>query len=269
MVSDTPIPMTVFLHTIVIIAPSAILLIRFFPIFSQNQTAIIICLCFGAFIMLLSAVRTLAQSKINNIINYPAAGQLGLIILAIGINLPYLVLFYACIHIILKTILSLCSDLLVHPSDEKDVRNLELQHTLPIITISLGSLVLILAPGIIPFYFKNTLVQVASLSYINLAALLLALMAYVFILTYNIRLIYVLTRPLLKTLKYAHGPKDIQIISPLIFLTSALILTTLFIPPLSAEGCPTSLTTPTYIKAAVFIVLLISIALAHIITICF
>lgn len=188
-----PTPVSALVHSSTLVTAGVYLLLRFFPLF--NFSFIKILLLFRATLtIIISSLGALFETDLKKVIALSTLSQLGLIIMALSIELYLLAFFHLLTHALFKASLFLCAGRIIHLyGGSQDVRNLSaVARFIPltsacfrVCSLSLGGF-----PFLAAFYSKDKIIEEAFSGAYNPLLLRLLFISIILTTIYRFRLIY-------------------------------------------------------------------------------
>nr|YP_010960790.1 NADH dehydrogenase subunit 5 [Poraniopsis inflata]WNH38681.1 NADH dehydrogenase subunit 5 [Poraniopsis inflata] len=191
---EGPTPVSALLHSSTMVVAGIFLLVRISPLYNNIEAFNSWCLVLGSLTATFAATTAISQHDIKKIVAYSTTSQLGLMMVAIGLNQPNMALFHICTHAFFKAMLFLSSGSIIHSlSDEQDIRKMGGLHLLLPNTstcIILGSLALSGIPFLAGFYSKDLILETSLTNFSNLTGIIFSFMATLLTSVYSLRIIY-------------------------------------------------------------------------------
>lgn len=142
---EGPTPVSALIHAATMVAAGIYLLARLFFLFETSPEALIIVAHVGAFTSVFSASLAFVQNDIKRILAYSTLSQLGLMVMAMGLEAKTAAIFHLTTHAFFKALLFLGAGSVIHALHTQDIWQMgKLLKKMPItaITFLIGSLAL-------------------------------------------------------------------------------------------------------------------------------
>jgi NADH-quinone oxidoreductase subunit L len=99
---EGPTPVSALIHAATMVAAGVFLVGRFFPVFSESETVMMVVALIGAFTAVFAATMGLAANDIKRVMAYSTVSQLGYMMAALGVGAYNAALFHLFTHAFFK-----------------------------------------------------------------------------------------------------------------------------------------------------------------------
>nr|QDI93668.1 NADH dehydrogenase subunit 5 [Phallospinophylus setosus] len=185
-----PTPVSALVHSSTLVTAGVYLLIRFFPLLSQNDCTFFVMI--SMMTMFMSGLGANFEFDLKKIIALSTLSQLGLMMSILLIGFPNLAFFHLLTHAFFKALLFLCAGLIIHSmNNSQDIRDMGfvikiLPYTSSCFVISSFSLVGV--PFLSGFYSKDMIIEVLFMGGYNFMYYFIFLFSVIFTMSYSVRL---------------------------------------------------------------------------------
>nr|YP_010610498.1 NADH dehydrogenase subunit 5 [Agrilus discalis]WAP90838.1 NADH dehydrogenase subunit 5 [Agrilus discalis] len=187
-----PTPVSSLVHSSTLVTAGVYLVIRFFNCF--NETLLFLLLFLGCFTMFMAGLGANFEFDLKKIIALSTLSQLGLMMSIIALGEPILGFFHLLTHALFKALLFMCAGCMIHSlMDCQDIRYMGSMSVFMPLTCSLfnvSNLALSGMPFLAGFYSKDLILEVVSLSYLNIFMYFIFFISTGLTFSYTIRLLF-------------------------------------------------------------------------------
>nr|AQP30373.1 NADH dehydrogenase subunit 5 [Microcerotermes sp. I TB-2017] len=187
-----PTPVSALVHSSTLVTAGVYLLIRFCPSFGGWLNVVLLLV--SGLTMFMAGLGANFEFDLSKIIALSTLSQLGLMIMTISIGLSGLAFFHLLTHALFKALLFMCAGGVIHSmGDSQDIRFMGgLSVYMPFTSSSLmvSNFALCGMPFLAGFYSKDFILEMFSMSYINMFGFLLLFVSTGLTVCYSFRLFY-------------------------------------------------------------------------------
>lgn len=187
-----PTPVSALVHSSTLVTAGIFLVIRFFPFLEMFDGFKVGLLFISVITLLMAGIGANYEYDLKKVIALSTLRQLGVMIMRLGLGIPFLALFHLYTHALFKAILFLCAGAIIHNNnnsqDLRQLGNLWNQMPLTISCLNVANLALCGAPFMRGFYSKDLILETRLFSPCNFLMLLLIFLATGITAAYRVRL---------------------------------------------------------------------------------
>ena len=119
---EGPTPVSALIHAATMVAAGVFLIVRFFGLIAESDTALTVVALIGGFTAVFAAAMGLVMYDIKRVLAYSTISQLGYMVAAVGIGVPAVAMFHLFTHAFFKALLFLGSGSVNHATGTFDMR---------------------------------------------------------------------------------------------------------------------------------------------------
>nr|YP_009351554.1 NADH dehydrogenase subunit 5 [Odontotermes longignathus]AQP29867.1 NADH dehydrogenase subunit 5 [Odontotermes longignathus] len=187
-----PTPVSALVHSSTLVTAGVYLLIRFSPSFSLWLNSFLLLI--SALTMFMAGLGANFEYDLSSIIALSTLSQLGLMIMTISVGLPGLAFFHLLTHALFSALLFMCAGGVIHSlGDSQDIRFMGgLSVFMPFTSSSLmvSNFALCGIPFLAGFYSSDFILEMFSMSYVNMFGFFLLFLSTGLTVCYSFRLFY-------------------------------------------------------------------------------
>nr|URH16522.1 NADH dehydrogenase subunit 5 [Prorhinotermes simplex]WMY24268.1 NADH dehydrogenase subunit 5 [Prorhinotermes simplex] len=187
-----PTPVSALVHSSTLVTAGVYLLIRFSPAFDHGLS--IFLLLISGLTMFMAGLGANFECDLSSIIALSTLSQLGLMIMTVSVGLSSLAFFHLLTHALFKALLFMCAGGIIHSmGDSQDIRfmgglSVCMPYTSACLVVS--NFALCGMPFLAGFYSKDFILEMVSMSYVNVFGFFLLFISTGLTVCYSFRLFY-------------------------------------------------------------------------------
>nr|AVN67291.1 NADH dehydrogenase subunit 5 [Blaberus peruvianus] len=187
-----PTPVSALVHSSTLVTAGVYLLIRFSPSFGIYLNTMLLLI--SGLTMFMAGLGANFEFDLSSIIALSTLSQLGLMMSILSMGLSGLAFFHLLTHALFKALLFMCAGVMIHSmKDSQDIRfmgNLSFQMPLTSSCLMVSNFALCGMPFLAGFYSKDLILEMVSLSYMNIFGFFLFYFSTGLTVCYSFRLFY-------------------------------------------------------------------------------
>nr|QXT44265.1 NADH dehydrogenase subunit 5 [Apicotermes occultus] len=187
-----PTPVSALVHSSTLVTAGVYLLIRFSPSFGYWLNVFL--LLFSGLTMFMAGLGANFECDLSKIIALSTLSQLGLMIMTISIGLSGLAFFHLLTHALFKALLFMCAGGVIHSmGDSQDIRfmgGMSVYMPFTSSCLMVSNFALCGMPFLAGFYSKDFILEMFSMSYVNVFGFFLLFLSTGLTVCYSFRLFY-------------------------------------------------------------------------------
>nr|YP_009349890.1 NADH dehydrogenase subunit 5 [Ruspolia lineosa]AQM40039.1 NADH dehydrogenase subunit 5 [Ruspolia lineosa] len=188
-----PTPVSALVHSSTLVTAGVYLLIRFNIIIASNNLGSILLLM-GGLTMFMAGLGANFEFDLKKIIALSTLSQLGLMMSILAMGFPKLAFFHLLTHALFKALLFMCAGSIIHNMKNcQDIRYMGgLCQEMPLTSMCfhVSNLALCGMPFLAGFYSKDLILEITSLSMLNMVSFFLYFFSTGLTVCYSLRLVY-------------------------------------------------------------------------------
>lgn len=187
-----PTPVSALVHSSTLVTAGIYLIIRFFSTLNSFEIIKFLCFYLGTITCFIARSAAIFENDLKKIIALSTLRQLGIIIVALGLEQPTIRFFHLITHALFKALLFICAGTIIHiENNNQDIRIIGRLANFSIINIvffNVANLSLCGIPFLAGFYSKDTILETFFITQLPISTRFLLISCICLTAAYSIRL---------------------------------------------------------------------------------